>query len=94
MSRYHRTASTGYNSRAARAYWAPRLPQPCSRCGGVVDGSEPWDVDHLVEISRGGEGGLENTHPAHRACNRRAGQALGAAQYRARRAADEKMLGL
>lgn len=64
----------------ARAYWAARLPLPCSRCGKPVipDTTKPdhgWQVDHWP-IPR--ELGGTDTWPAHRTCNLLAGAKRGA----------------
>lgn len=62
----------GPNHRATRTAWAPLVATggiTCSRypddpkCPGLIGPTEPWDLDHLDD----GE------HPAHSACNRRAG---------------------
>jgi 5-methylcytosine-specific restriction endonuclease McrA len=80
-----------YNSRDARKYWSARLPLPCSRCGGVVDGRSPWHVDHLVRLSEGGSPNDRRTQwPAHAACNTRDGQKVGQQRQRARKNADKR----
>lgn len=81
------TAWAGEVVRAARRYWAARLPLPCSRCTLDVLSSQAWDVDHLVSRAQGGDVlARDNQWPAHRRCNARAGQALSAERARARRA--------
>lgn len=57
---------------AARRLWAPIIAigrTECSRsktdpeCPGVIDPADDWDLDHMDGTR----------HPAHSACNRRAG---------------------
>lgn len=89
MSGRHK--SSGYNSRDARKYWTARLPLPCSRCGVVVDGRSPWDVDHVYGLAAGGPANDPQTQwPAHASCNRRAGQQVGQQTVRSRKNADRR----
>ena len=71
---------TGYQVRKARAYWRAVLaasPLPCSHCGQPVTLEHRWDVDHLLPLAHGGDLlDRANQSPAHRVCNRRAGQAM------------------
>lgn len=39
----------------------------CHICGGEIQ--EPWDADHVLAHSAGGEHAVENFLPAHRICN-------------------------
>lgn len=77
----------GSEARKARAFWAPRLPVPCCRCGRLVipdpamkgDG---WQPDHWP-IPR--EFGGTETWPAHARCNLSAGGKRGAEIVNAKR---------
>lgn len=67
------TASRGYGGdhQRMRKKFEPQVragKAVCVRCGELIDPKEPWDLDH--EDDRKTYRG-----PAHRACNRRAGQA-------------------
>lgn len=71
----------------ARAYWRPRLPVPCCRCGRPVH-HDPrkraggWHVDHYpIPRSAGGT----ETWPAHDLCNTSDGGKVGAAITNSRR---------
>lgn len=80
-----------YNSRDARKYWRGRLPLPCSRCGGVVDGTGPWDVDHLLRLVEGGPANDRQTQwVAHRRCNQADGGRTAQRRTRARKNADDR----
>lgn len=59
-----------------RAYWAALLPLPCARCGQTISEGEPFDVDHLVPLSQGGELASDNQSISHVSCNRRHGARL------------------
>lgn len=77
----------GSASRRARAYWAPRLPVPCCRCGLPVvpdpsQSSDGWQPDHWP-IPR--EFGGTETWPAHAHCNLSAGGKRGAEIVKAKR---------
>ena len=62
--------------RELRNRWQQRLPQECPRCGGLVNQWDAWDLDHVGEpVALGGR--TTDIRPAHRACNRGAGGALG-----------------
>ena len=49
---------------------------PCWICGKPINYNAPhldpgeFVVDHIIPIARGGPDVIENTAPAHRACNR------------------------
>lgn len=81
---------SGHRVKKARAYWRTRLQVealPCSRCGQPVLLTERWDVDHLVErINDGDLDNRDNQWPAHRSCNRRAGQRISTARKASARA--------
>jgi len=60
----------GSRVRAARAYWAGRLPYPCHVCGHPVYPWQPWHVGHLVPRKLGGPvDDPDNLAPAHAGCN-------------------------
>lgn len=77
----------GHTARMLRAYWRPRLPLPCWRCGHILTADRPWTVGHLVDRAAGGSNGAANTHPECPSCNFRAGARTGARRRRARAAA-------
>lgn len=67
------TGQRGYgrSHEAERRRWAPKVDAglvDCARCGEPLEPGRPWDLDH--DDDRGTYRG-----PAHRTCNRRAGQA-------------------
>ena len=83
---------SGAAVKKARAYWADRLPQPCSRCGKPVTREQRWQVDHWP-IGRA-EAKLRGmslrdlpTWPAHGHCNESSGGKEGAARTNAQRRA-------
>lgn len=39
----------------------------CHVCGGLIEG--PWQADHVLAHSGGGEHSVDNYLPAHRTCN-------------------------
>jgi 5-methylcytosine-specific restriction endonuclease McrA len=39
----------------------------CHICGGGIDG--PWEADHVLAHSGGGDDSVDNYLPAHRVCN-------------------------
>ena len=39
----------------------------CNVCGGLIEG--PWQADHVLARSGGGDHSLDNYLPAHRTCN-------------------------
>ena len=43
----------------------------CGICGEPVDPMSPWEVDHIVPISKGGAHGYANVQLSHRSCNRK-----------------------
>lgn len=74
----------------ARAYWRPRLPLPCRRCGRPVvhDPAKRyggWHVGHIVDRALGGSDHVSNQWPEHDGCNMSAGGKAGAAITNARR---------
>lgn len=73
----------------ARAFWRPRLPLPCYRCGRPVRPDHRWTVEHIRRRGEGGAEGVENQWVSHASCNfrdgGRAGGARGAAITNARR---------
>lgn len=81
---------SGRKVMTARAYWLPRLPVQCRRCGKTVQ-HDPrrrnggWHVGHIVDRARGGSDHVSNQWPEHDTCNTRAGGQLGAARTNARR---------
>src|SRR5262245_26456756 len=73
-----KTRSTGTShgsprGKQLRAYWAARLPQPCSRCDQLVQPWDVWHVDHVVPRAMGGTD--HDTWPAHAKCNMTGGVA-------------------
>jgi HNH endonuclease. len=92
MSELHR--SRQYLSFAAkqRRRLIAQLPSPCPRCGGPIYSGDLVDLDHLIAVAEDPSMLLNpgNVRLAHRACNRRAGQALTAQRRRGRN--DEKRL--
>lgn len=66
-----RAAGVSYSDwRRARAYVAATLPAPCSVCGDQVQPWEPWQLDHVVPLARGGHPlALDNIAPSHKRCN-------------------------
>lgn len=70
----------------ARAYWRPRLPLQCRRCGRPVLASQRWQVGHIVDRYLGGSDAVANQWPEHARCNEGAGGRAGAAITNARRA--------
>lgn len=79
------SAWSGSKVRAARAFWLPRLPLPCRRCGRIVTSSMKWQVGHIIDRALGGPDTIDNTYPEHARCNLSAGGKLGAAKTNARR---------
>lgn len=43
----------------------------CGICGEQVDPMSPWEVDHIMPISKGGLHAYANVQLAHRSCNRK-----------------------
>jgi 5-methylcytosine-specific restriction endonuclease McrA len=75
----------GATSRMWRVRLAATLPQPCPRCRRDVMPGQPFDVDHVTPISRGGTHTADNLRAAHRKCNRAHGQSLSQASMRAKK---------
>ena len=79
---------TGWNGRTvttARAAWKARLPLSCYLCGGIVDGTRPWVVEHILERSNGGHvTDPTNQWVSHRTCSDKSGGKLGASRTNAR----------
>lgn len=80
----------GTKVRKARAYWLPKLPVPCARCGRPVvhiEGKRAggWNVGHVHDRWAGGPDDISNTWPEHARCNMSAGGKVGAAMTNARR---------
>jgi hypothetical protein len=48
----------------------------CGICLTPIDPVSPWELDHKIPISRGGEHSYRNTQPSHRKCNRAKGARL------------------
>lgn len=42
----------------------------CGICASLVDPASPWEIDHVVPISKGGPHSYANVQLSHRACNR------------------------
>lgn len=72
----------------ARAHWKARLPLPCYLCGGVVDGSRAWVVEHVIPRHLGGTDNVSNQWVSHRTCSDRSGGQHGARLTNARRETD------
>lgn len=64
---------SGENVRVWRARIGATLPQPCTRCGGVVSAEMAWDVDHIRSRAEGGGHTSDNLGASHAFCNRSAG---------------------
>ncbi len=82
---------SGRRVTSARAYWRPRLPLPCRRCGRPVRHDTTkryggWHVGHIVDRAMGGSDSTTNQWPEHDGCNMSAGGKIGAAITNARRA--------
>lgn len=48
----------------------------CALCGGWMfpgDPKNPWTIDHIVPIAKGGKHVRENLQLAHKLCNQRKG---------------------
>ena len=45
----------------------------CHICGQGSVVEDPWEVEHVKPLIRGGSDDLENLRLAHRSCNRRKG---------------------
>lgn len=77
----------------ARAYWRPRLPLKCRKCGRPVRSDRPWTVGHIVDRATCQRMGwteaqadaVTNQWPEHPRCNYAAGGRAGAAITNARR---------
>ena len=72
-----------------RARWSRVIASgevSCPFCGGPVEPGQPWDLDHAVPLEYAPELVLDesNLRPAHRRCNRRAGQRIKTAKHRRR----------
>lgn len=82
------TTWSGTKVRRARAYWRPRLPLPCRRCGKPVLATPEsgWHVGHIIDRALGGTDHLSNQWPEHNGCNTSAGGKIGARITNARRA--------
>ncbi len=48
----------------------------CGICDGAVERNEPWEVDHIMPLSKGGVHSYANVQLAHRKCNRSKGARL------------------
>jgi 5-methylcytosine-specific restriction endonuclease McrA len=48
----------------------------CGICLTPIDPASPWELDHKIPISRGGEHSYQNTQPSHQRCNRAKGAKL------------------
>lgn len=62
----------GHVVTTAREAWERRLPLPCALCPGVVDGTTPWVVEHLVPRSTPGApdmSDVSNQWVSHRPCS-------------------------
>jgi 5-methylcytosine-specific restriction endonuclease McrA len=42
----------------------------CGICSTPVDPASPWEVDHIIPISKGGPHSYANVQLSHRKCNR------------------------
>ena len=79
----------GHLAQRARTLVAATLPAPCSKCGQPVTVDQAWDVDHLAARHARPDLAADprNWAPAHRRCNRRAGQRVTSAKRSAAAAA-------
>lgn len=48
----------------------------CAYCGEHLNPFEPWTVDHIIPVSRGGKDEFLNLFPACKICNSRKGTRL------------------
>lgn len=68
----------GQRLRAVVAATARGGPLVCWLCGRPIGPDEPWDVDHVVPLSRGGTDDPANLRPAHASENRARGNGAAA----------------
>lgn len=59
---------------ALRRAYASTIPCPCGICGRWVRRGEPWDLDHVRPVARGGARGPVRV--THRSCNREQGMTI------------------
>lgn len=92
MGELHRTRAYLSFARGQRKRIEASLPQPCLRCGVPIQPGDAWDLDHIVPVSLRPDGLLNpaNVRPAHRSCNRRAGQKI--TEHKRRRAKQQQRM--
>lgn len=79
MSAGHRTPEYLRFIKRERPKWQAQIDAggvPCRRCKRVLYQTKAWDLGHIIALAHGGPLTPDNVWPEHRACNRRAGQAL------------------
>ena len=71
--------------RRLRAQYQATLPQPCWRCGHVIQPTDRWQLGHLIDRA---DGGTDNhLAPEHARCGSSAGATAQGARARAARTA-------
>lgn len=86
MSEHHRRQKWTTHAPKLRAQHEATLPRPCIEgCGRLVSREDSWQVGHVRAAMHGGAPTFANTGPAHTACNRKSGGAMGARVVNSRR---------
>lgn len=78
MTAPHRTPEYLRWSRIVRKRLIASLPQPCPRCGQMIEPGDKVDLDHLIPVSERPDLLLDASvvRLAHSRCNRRDGQRI------------------
>jgi 5-methylcytosine-specific restriction endonuclease McrA len=75
----HQAKRRGAGVKAVNRYQIDRLLESqkhcCAICGGwlISDPNDPWHIDHIVPVSKGGKHVRENLQITHSMCNLKKG---------------------